>query len=130
MGIKIAPFDLTKNLEDFRVTLERIAMAAKWNDDLKSLWQQKGKDSCGYLLKEADRAPERARKQEAAGTSLKITVDGRDKLIILADAVQDEAEERSRDELIELGNEVCRKKKTLGDFYWKMTSHPILVRKM
>jgi hypothetical protein len=106
MGIKIAWFDLMKNLEDFRVTLERIAMA-KWNDDLKSLWQQKGKDSCGYLLKEADRAPERARKQEAAGTTLRIMVDGRDKLIILADAVQDEAEERSRDELIELGNEVC-----------------------
>jgi hypothetical protein len=103
MGIKIARFDLTKNLEDFKVTLERIAMAAKWNDDLKSLWQQKGKVSCGYLLKEADRAPERARKQEAAGTRLKIMVNRRDKLIILADAVQDEAKERSRDELIELG---------------------------
>jgi hypothetical protein len=36
MGIKIARFDLTNNLEDYRVTLERIAMAAQWNDDLKS----------------------------------------------------------------------------------------------
>jgi hypothetical protein len=29
MGIKIARYDLTKNLEDYRVTLKRIAMAAK-----------------------------------------------------------------------------------------------------
>ncbi len=34
MGIKIARFDLTKNLEDYRVTLKRIAMAAKRDNDL------------------------------------------------------------------------------------------------
>jgi hypothetical protein len=49
---------------------------------------------------------ERAREQEAAETRLKIMEDGRVKLINLADVVQDEDEERSRDELIELSNDV------------------------
>jgi hypothetical protein len=42
MGIKIARFHMTKTLEDYRVTLDRVAMAAKWNSNLKYVWECKG----------------------------------------------------------------------------------------
>ncbi len=32
MGIRMAGFHGTKSFEDFRVTLGRVAMAAKWED--------------------------------------------------------------------------------------------------
>jgi hypothetical protein len=46
MGIKKACFDLKKSLEDYKVMLERITMAAHGNDDTTFAWQQKGRDSC------------------------------------------------------------------------------------
>ncbi len=96
MGIKIA------RLEDYRVTLERI-MAAKWDNETASTWKRKGRDVCGNLVKEADAVLKRAKKREAAETRLCIIEAERDKLIVLADAVQDEAEERSWGELIDWG---------------------------
>jgi hypothetical protein len=33
MGIKMAQFNTAKSFEDFRVTLDRVAMAAKWDDN-------------------------------------------------------------------------------------------------
>jgi predicted HAD superfamily phosphohydrolase len=57
---------------------------------------------CGDLLKEAEVALKeaevalkKAKEREAAETRLQIMESERDKLILLADAVQDEAEERS-----------------------------------
>jgi hypothetical protein len=80
VGTKIARFDLTKNLEDYSVTLEKIGMAAKWDNDS---WLQKAKDAFGELLKEADEALERAREQEATEMTLKIMEGGRDKLVTI-----------------------------------------------
>jgi hypothetical protein len=51
---------------DYRITVERIAMTANWDDDLKSMWQLKVRDACGELLTEADKALKRAREQETA----------------------------------------------------------------
>jgi hypothetical protein len=45
------------------------------------------------MLKEADKALEKAREQEAAKTRLKVMEDGRDTLINLADTVYKEAED-------------------------------------
>ncbi len=44
MGIWISKFDLGKRLEDFPATLERIAMAAKWDEETNSsvaTWSKK-----------------------------------------------------------------------------------------
>jgi hypothetical protein len=60
MGIKMARFSMTKNLEDFRVTLDRMSMAAKWNESLKYAWECKGAAACKELKNEAAKAPERA----------------------------------------------------------------------
>jgi hypothetical protein len=54
LGTKIAQFDLKTSPEDYKITLKRIAMSAKWNDDLTSGWQKKGRDACGDLLMEAE----------------------------------------------------------------------------
>ncbi len=77
------------------------------------MWQQKGKDACGDLLKEEEKALKRAKEREAAETRLRIMEARRDKLIVLADVVQDKAEERSRDKLIYLGNKVLYKKENM-----------------
>jgi hypothetical protein len=51
MGIRITKLDLEKSLEDFRTTLGRIAMAAKWKKEAISAWDKKGKDACSNLIK-------------------------------------------------------------------------------
>jgi hypothetical protein len=38
MGVRIARFNMTKSMEDCKVTLERVTMAAKWDDSLKFAW--------------------------------------------------------------------------------------------
>jgi hypothetical protein len=37
-------------LEDFRETLESIAMATKWDEETISAWEEKGKNICGSVL--------------------------------------------------------------------------------
>jgi hypothetical protein len=78
---------MTKSLEDFRVSLDRVAMAAKWVENLKHAWECKGTAACRALLKEADDPLERALEQEATETRLKKLEDGRNKLMNLADTM-------------------------------------------
>lgn len=56
MGIKIAKLDLKKSLEDDKVTLERIAIATKWDREMVSVWEKNGRDACGNLIEEAEAA--------------------------------------------------------------------------
>jgi hypothetical protein len=81
MGIKMARFNMTKSMKDYKVTVDRLAMAAKWDENLKFAWQCKGSAACSELLRETDEALEKAREQEAAKMRFKIMEDGRDKLI-------------------------------------------------
>jgi hypothetical protein len=39
IGIKMARFNMTKNLQGFRVTLKGVSMGAKWNKSPKHAWQ-------------------------------------------------------------------------------------------
>ncbi len=41
-GIKMAHFNMTKSLEDYRITLERVTMAIKWTWDQSQRWEGKG----------------------------------------------------------------------------------------
>jgi hypothetical protein len=68
MGFRTAHFGVIKNLEDFRVILDRVSMAAKWGESLKYAWECKRAAICKELLREADKTSERARAQEVAGT--------------------------------------------------------------
>lgn len=102
----------SKSLVGDRVILDRLAMATKWDkDNHKVTWQCMGKATCGELFKEADKALERAKKQEAAATRLKIMEDCRDRLINLAKTVQEEVDNRNQEELIKLGNNILNKGK-------------------
>jgi hypothetical protein len=38
IGIKVALFNVTKSLEDFRITPERVEMVATWTTDRKKEW--------------------------------------------------------------------------------------------
>jgi hypothetical protein len=38
MCTKMVCFNVTKNLEDFRVTLDRVSMVTKWKESLKHAW--------------------------------------------------------------------------------------------
>jgi hypothetical protein len=69
---------MTKSIEDYNVMLDRVLMAAEWDENLKFAWLCKGSAACGELLKEEDEALEEARKQEAAEKRLKIMEEGRD----------------------------------------------------
>ncbi len=78
MGIKMARFNMTKSMEGYKIQLDRLAMTAKSDENLKLNWQCKSSAACGKLLREVDEALEKARKQETAKTRLKIMEDGRD----------------------------------------------------
>jgi hypothetical protein len=47
---------LEKSLEDDKVTLGRIEMAAKCDKDTASTWERKGMDVCEILVNDADAA--------------------------------------------------------------------------
>jgi hypothetical protein len=58
---------VTKSLQDFRITLERVAMAAKWTTtDQKKEVDGGGGATCEGSLKLADQALNGAREQEIA----------------------------------------------------------------
>ncbi len=71
MGIKISKFGLGKSLEDYKVTLERIAMAAKWDKETILVWERKGWSVCRSLIGEAHAAPRKAQERETAETRLR-----------------------------------------------------------
>jgi hypothetical protein len=83
IGIKIGKLDSEKNLEDYKVTLERIAMVAKFDREMASTLEKKDRDACGNLIKEADSALKKAKEREAVETRLRIIEVGRDKLVVL-----------------------------------------------
>jgi hypothetical protein len=79
-------------------------MAAKWDKETISAWDKKGKSVSGTLIGEADTAFRKAEDKEEAETRLRIMEAWKDKLIDLTESVQDEMEERSRGELVDLEN--------------------------
>ncbi len=66
MSVRMAPFNMTKHLEDFRVTLDRVSMSAQWDVTQKYVWECGGMATHEDLLKRADKDLEKAREQEAA----------------------------------------------------------------
>lgn len=38
MGVKMTRFNMTKNMEDYKVTLDKVSMAAKWDENIKFAW--------------------------------------------------------------------------------------------
>jgi acyl-CoA reductase-like NAD-dependent aldehyde dehydrogenase len=85
MGIKIGELDSENSLEDYKVTLVRIAMVAKFDREMASTLEKKDRDACGNLIKEADKALKKAKEREAAKTRLHNIIEaGRDKLVVLA----------------------------------------------
>ncbi len=92
------------------MTVERVAMAAKWDETLTFAWICKGSAACGELLREADETLEKAREQEAAETRFKKLEDGRDKLVNLANTMHKEVEDKTHKELIELNKEILYNK--------------------
>jgi hypothetical protein len=61
MGIRMARFSMTKSIEDYKVTVDRVTMAVKWDENLKFAWICKGSAACRELLREADKTWEKAR---------------------------------------------------------------------
>jgi hypothetical protein len=64
IGIKTACFSVTKRFEDYRITLERVTMAAKWTADQRQGWDDRGMPACEDTLKMADEVLDRAREEE------------------------------------------------------------------
>ncbi len=85
---------MTKSMEDYEVTVERVAIAAKWDENLKLAWICKASVACGELLREADEVLEKAREQETAETGLKMLEDGREKLVNLVNNMHKEVENK------------------------------------
>jgi hypothetical protein len=94
MDIKIARLNPEKSLEDYKVTFKRIALAEK-SDEMTSTWEKKGRDVWGNLLREAKIALKKAKDRESAEARMQTMEASRDKLIVLTNVAQDEAEERS-----------------------------------
>jgi hypothetical protein len=59
LGIKVASFNATKSLEDYRIMLERITMAIKWTLYRKQGWEGKGTAAGENSLKPAGQALDR-----------------------------------------------------------------------
>jgi hypothetical protein len=97
MSIRISKFNLEKSLEDFCATLGRLAMAAQWDEETISVWEERGRNVCGSVLEEVDLVLKRAEDREADETRVRIMEASRDRLMALVDTEQDEPEEKDQD---------------------------------
>lgn len=102
-------FHVTKSLKDYRITLYRVSMAAKWTLDLEQEWDNRGSAECEELRRALEKG-QGARNHE---TCLEILKGSSDKLVKLAKVVQTEAEDRSGEELSKLNAEVLLNKSCL-----------------
>ncbi len=59
------------------------------------------------MLREADEALEKAREKEATEKRLKISKDGRDKLVNLDNIMHEEVENKTDEELMEVTRKFC-----------------------
>lgn len=59
------------------------------------------------MLREADEALEKAREKEATEKRLKISKDGRDKLVNLDNTMHEDVENKTDEELMELTRKFC-----------------------
>ncbi len=87
-------------------------MAAKWNNETISSWEEKGEDACGNLIKKAGLALKKAEDRQADEARLRKMEASRDKLatLTLVETVQDESKERDQEQLIDPGEEVVYNK--------------------
>lgn len=69
MGVRMAQPNVTKNLEDFRIMLDRVSMAAKWNNSQKYAWECQGAATCEELLKEENETLENPRTRSSQDTT-------------------------------------------------------------
>ncbi len=93
----MSQFDLENCMEDFRVTLERTRMAAKWNEATLNEWREKGRAACGGVLEEATTALEKAEAREAEEVRVQLMETTQDELVILASEVGDRTEDKEQD---------------------------------
>jgi hypothetical protein len=68
VGIRMAPFNMKKKIEDFRAKLEKVSMAAKWEISQMHDWECRGSAACEELLRKAYKTLERVREQKVAET--------------------------------------------------------------
>jgi hypothetical protein len=104
--IKISKLNLESSIEDFRVTVERTGMAAKWDKTVINDWIEKGRTVCGDIIREATAALEKAEAREVEEVMVWLMETTREELIDLASKVEDQAEEAEPGLLIELGEEM------------------------
>jgi vacuolar-type H+-ATPase subunit H len=110
-------------------------MATKWDEEMITVWEEKGKNIFGSILEEAESALKRAEVREADEARVQIMEVCQDKLVALVATVHDETEEKDQDQLNDLGEEVEYNKSNVasiaqmvkgggqqgeGDFYFRM----------
>ncbi len=66
MGVRLAPFNVTKHIEDFRVTLDRVSMSAQWDVTQKYVWECGGMANHEDLLKRADKGLEKSQRARSS----------------------------------------------------------------
>lgn len=98
-------------LEDNRITLERVAMVARWALNPGQGWENNRIAACEDVSELADEVLDRASEQETVETCLKILDNGQDKLVNIAEAVHTGTDEKSEDVLIELNDEIIYNKR-------------------
>ncbi len=86
--------------------MEKIRMATKWDEEMVTVWEEKGKNIFGSILEEAESALKRAEVREADEARVQIMEACQDKLVALVATVHDETEEKDQDQLNDLGEEV------------------------
>jgi hypothetical protein len=72
MGIRIAPADMLRDLEDFPVKIDRVAMGGQWRLKQKKAWEHQGMTTCQEPLKDTDQMLDKVREATAAEIQLEI----------------------------------------------------------
>jgi hypothetical protein len=97
---------LENSIEDFRVTVERTGMAAKWDETAISDWLEEGRIVYGSVLEEAAATIERAEAREAKEARVRLMETNQDELFEINGRIDSQAEEAEPELLIEFEEEI------------------------
>jgi hypothetical protein len=102
MAVRVAQSDTLRHLEDFIVTLERVALAGQWKVEQKRPWEDLGTTMCLEPLRAVAQVPGQAQEVNVAETQLNILKSRRDKLLSIAQSMEEETGDKSEKELIDM----------------------------
>jgi F0F1-type ATP synthase membrane subunit b/b' len=115
-GIKAAKKAMENAKSDFKATIDRVAEASRWKQEMIEDWLSRGKMVCANLLEEAEKVLREAEAREEAEAKIRIMEGQCEELVSLAEQAGNQIPAEAEVELlVDLEEEIGQRKEMVGN---------------